>query len=153
MTKIVVAYYSKTGNTEKVANLISDGAKSIPGTVVETVKADDLNIKEAVKADGFAFGSPSYFSMMSGSLLTLLTELYLSREELAGKPMVAFATGIGGQTKTTENIEGILKAFNPKLIQPSLAIGKDFSDSDKQQTRKLGENLAKVAAEEKALKS
>ena len=58
--------------------------------------------------------------------------------------MVAFATGGGSQTKTTANIESILKAFNPKLILPGLAIGNKISETDKQQAKQLGEKLAKT---------
>ena len=82
--------------------------------------------------------------MMSGPLLTLLTEFYFLREKLAGKPMVAFATGGGSQTKTTENIESILKAFNPKVILPGLSVGTKISEIDKQQAKQLGEKLAKT---------
>ena len=146
MPKILVAYYSKTGNTKQVAEAIADGAKSVKGVNVEIKNVPDISAKEAIEADGFAFGSPTYFSMMSGPLLTLLTELYFEREKLAGKPMVAFATGVGGQAKTIENVESILKAFNPKLIQPGLAIGKTFSETDKQQAKELGEKLAKALA-------
>jgi NAD(P)H dehydrogenase (quinone) len=150
MTKILIAYYSKTGNTEKIAQLIAEGAKSIHEVNVEIKKTDNIDAKEAAEADGFAFGSPAYFSMMSGPMLTLLTELYFVRDKLAGKPMVAFATGGGSQTKTIDNIESVLKAFNPKLIQPGLAIGNTISDADKQQARKLGETLAKAVTETKA---
>ena len=146
MPKVLVAYYSKTGNTKQIAEAIAEGAKSIKGVNVELKNVEDINAKEAVEADGFAFGSPSYFSMMSGPLLTFLTELYFVREKLAGKPMVAFATGAGSQTKTTANIESILKAFNPKLILPGLAIGNKISETDKQQARQLGEKLAKSMA-------
>ena len=144
MPKVLVAYYSKSGNTKQIAEAIAEGAKSVKGVDVEIKKVEDINPKEAAEADGFAFGSPSYFSMISGPLLTLLTELYFVREKLAGKPMVAFATGIGGQTKTIGNIEGILKAFNPKLILPGLAVGKTISETDKQQAKQLGEKLAKT---------
>ena len=146
MPKILVAYYSKTGNTKQVAEAIAEGAKSVKGVNVEIKNVADISAKEAVEADGFAFGSPAYFSMMSGPLLTLLTELYFVREKLAGKPMVAFATGVGGQAKTIGNVESILKAFNPKLIQPGLAIGKTLSETDKQQAKQLGEKLAKALA-------
>ena len=149
MTKILIAYYSKTGNTEKIANLIAEGAKSVQGVTVETKKVDTIDAKEAVKADGFAFGSPSYFSIMAGPLLTLLTEFYFNKDALAGKPMAAFATGVGSQTKTAENVESILKAFNPKLIQPFLTIGKNISATDEAQAKKLGEKLATAAKEAK----
>ncbi len=143
MKKVLVAYYSKSGNTKQVAEAIAEGAKSIKGVNVEIKNVTDITAKEAVEADGFAFGSPSYFSVMSGPLLTLLTELYFVREKLAGKPMVAFTTGIGGQVKALENIESILKAFNPKLILPGLSIGNKISETDKQQAKQLGEKIAK----------
>jgi multimeric flavodoxin WrbA len=134
----------KPENTKQVAEAIAEGAKSVKGVDVEIKNVADINAKEAVEADGFAFGSPAYFSMMSGPLLTLLTEFYFLREKLAGKPMVAFATGGGRQTKTTENIESILKAFNPKVILPGLAVGTKISEIDKQQAKQLGEKLAKT---------
>ena len=84
--------------------------------------------------------------MMSGPLLTLLTEFYFNREKLAGKPMAAFATGGGSQAKTVEHIESILKAFNPKLIQPGIAASNTISNADEQQAKALGEKLAKAAA-------
>lgn len=142
MKKLLVAYYSKSGNTKQVAEAIAEGAKAVKDVNVETKNVTDINAKEAVEADGFAFGSPSYFSVMAGPLLTLLTELYFVREKLSGKPMVAFATGVGGQVKALENIESILKAFNPKLIQPGLSIGNKLSETDKQQAKQLGEKIA-----------
>jgi hypothetical protein len=79
--------------------------------------------------------------MMSGPLLTLLTELYFVKDKLAGKPMVAFATGAGSQTQAIANIESVLKAFNPK-IQAGLAVGNAISATDEQQAKKIGETLA-----------
>jgi NAD(P)H dehydrogenase (quinone) len=86
MPKVLVAYYSKTGNTKQVAEAIVKGAKSVKGVTVEVKKIEDINAKEAVEADAFAFGSPSYFSIMSGPLLTLLTEFYFVREKLEANP-------------------------------------------------------------------
>ncbi|MGD6808625.1 MAG: flavodoxin family protein [Candidatus Bathyarchaeia archaeon] len=141
MKKILIAYYTKSGNTEKIANLIAEGAKTVPDVTVELKKANTINAAEASEADAFAFGSPTYFSMMSGPLLTLLTELYFVKDKLAGKPMVAFATGAGSQTQAIANIESVLKAFNPQ-IQTGLAVGNAISATDEQQAKKIGETLA-----------
>jgi NAD(P)H dehydrogenase (quinone) len=99
---------------------------------------------QAAHADEFAFGSPTYFSLMSGPLLSALTEFYFVKDQLAGKPMTAFATGAGSQTKATETIESVLKAFNPKLL-PGLAVGATPSDTDQTQAQKLGAELANAA--------
>lgn len=106
---MLIAYYSKTGNTETIAKMISEGAKSVKNVNVEVEDAQTIDAKKASEADGFAFGSPSYFSIMSGPMLSLLTELYFLKDKLASKPMTAFATGIGSQTKTVENLKASLK--------------------------------------------
>lgn len=66
MKKLLIAYYSKTGNTKKIAESIYEGAKSVSGVNVEFKNVESIDAKEAVEADGFAFGSPSYFSIMLG---------------------------------------------------------------------------------------
>jgi NAD(P)H dehydrogenase (quinone) len=144
MPKILIAYYSKTGNTQQIAQAIAQGAQTTPNTTVEIKNVETITPTEAANADAFAFGSPAYFSLMSGPLLTLLTELYFVREKLANKHIMAFATGGGSQTKTVENIESVLKAFNPKLVQ-GLAVGS-VSDTDKQLASAAGEKLAKAIA-------
>ena len=64
--------------------------------------------------------------------------------------MAAFATGGGSQAKTVESIESILKAFNPKIIQPGVAVSSTISKADEQQAKALGEKLAKAAALKKS---
>jgi NAD(P)H dehydrogenase (quinone) len=145
MPKILIAYYTKSGNTEKIAKLIVEGAKTVPGVTVELKKAETINPQEVTEADAIAFGSPTYFSMMSGPLLTLLTELYFIKDKIASKPMVAFATGAGSQTQAIANIESVLKAFNPKL-QAGLAVGAEVSATDEQQAKKTGQTLAAAVA-------
>ncbi|MCW4025579.1 MAG: flavodoxin [Candidatus Bathyarchaeota archaeon] len=137
-----MAYYTKTGNTQKTAEQIAQGAKT-PNTTTEVKPVTDITPQEAAQADAIAFGSPAYFSLMSGPVLTLLTEMYFIKDKFAGKPMTAFATGGGSQTKTVENIETILKVFNPKLT-PGVAVSSDLTETEQEQARKLGAALAKA---------
>ena len=143
MKKLIIAYYSRTGNTKKVAESISEGAKNVSDVNVVLQNIESINPKEAVEADGFALGSPSYFSIMSGPMLSLLTEFYFLKDKLANKPMTVFATGVGNQVNTAENIECIIKAYNPKLI-PGIVTSADISETDLQNAKKLGEELAKT---------
>lgn len=142
MTQILVIYYSKTGNSEKLAKIVAEGAKQVPGVTVELRKAETVNLKEVVEADGYAFGSPSHFSIMSGQILTLLTDLYAHREKLFGKPMAVFTTGAGGQVTALENIERIIGVFNPRFIKPGIAIQGAPKEADKTQAMALGKKLA-----------
>jgi len=141
-SKILVIYYSKTGNTEKLARAVAEGAKQVPGVTVELMKAEAANLKEIVEADGCAIGSPSHFSIMSGQILTLLTDLYPHREKLSGKPMAVFTTGTGGQVTALENIERIIGVFNPRFIKPGIAVQGAPREADRAQAMALGKKLA-----------
>lgn len=144
MTKILIAYYTKSGNTEKIAKLIADGAKTVPSITVELKKAETITASQASEADALAFGTPTYFSLMSGPILTLLTELYFIKDKIAGKPMLAFATGAGSQTAAIASVESVLKAFNPKL-QTGFAVGNAITAIDEEQAKKTGAALAAAA--------
>jgi multimeric flavodoxin WrbA len=141
MKKLLILYYSKTGKTKKIAEEILEGAKKNPNIASKMVDVQNIQPEEVAVADGFAFGSPTYFSGMSAPVLSLLTDLFFIKDKVTGKPMASFSTGAGGQAKTIENIESVLKTFNPKLIT-GLAFGQEFSDSDLSDAQKLGEKLA-----------
>jgi multimeric flavodoxin WrbA len=148
-SRILVIYDSRSGMTEKIGKVVAEGARRIPGTTVQLKRADALNPKEAAAADGYAFGSPSHFGIMSGKLLTALTDLHSHRLKMAGKPMAVFTTGTGGQVSALENIERIIGIFNPTFVKPGIAIETVPGRSnpwkvDKAQATDLGERLAKA---------
>lgn len=73
--KILIAYASRTGNTEKLAQAIADGVKKVEGIAVEIRRAKDVKPGEAISADGYAFGSHSAFEYMAGEIKTLFEDL------------------------------------------------------------------------------
>jgi multimeric flavodoxin WrbA len=151
MTKILIIYDSRKGMTEKIARVVAEGAKRTPGTTVQLKRADAINPKDVAAADGYAFGSPSHFGIMSGKILTALTDLHSVRLKMAGKPMAVFTTGTGGQVTALENIERIIGIFNPTFVKPGIAI-ETVPDRaspwriDRTQAADLGERLSKAVA-------
>ncbi|MEM1586161.1 MAG: flavodoxin domain-containing protein [Candidatus Bathyarchaeia archaeon] len=146
MVRVLIVYDSRTGNTEKLAEAVSRGARKVPGVEVVLKKARDVMPDDITSADAYAFGSPSHFSIMSGEILTMFTNIYPHRHALAGKPACVFTTGAGGQVTALENIERILGTFNPKWIKPGVAVEGAPKAKDLEQAEKLGEKLAKAAA-------
>ena len=142
--KILIMYHSRTGNTEKLAEAVAEGVKRVSGVTVELKRAESVTPEDVIDADGYAVGSPSHFSIMSGQILTLLTDLYSIRHKMAGKPMAVFTTGTGGQVTALENIERIIGVFNPRFVKPGIAIEGAPREADKLQAAKLGEKLAKA---------
>ncbi len=58
MSKVLVVYWSGTGNTERMAELVSGGAVS-SGAEVTLKRVSEASVGEIVKYDVVAFGSPA----------------------------------------------------------------------------------------------
>lgn len=118
---ILVIFTSWGGNTEALATAIAEGARGAGnGNVDVTVKrARDVRRSDIEAASALAFGSPTSYSYMSGELKTLFDDALADKEAFEGKPVIAFATGKGGQLKCIQSIEGILEFFNVHFVQRS----------------------------------
>ncbi|MFC1866107.1 flavodoxin domain-containing protein [Chloroflexota bacterium] len=90
MAKILVAYASITGNTEKMAQYIAEGVRfSRSEAKVKNIST----IKENDTLDGFngyIFGSPTYHRDMTGNMKTFL--LFAKKANLEGKLAGTFGT-------------------------------------------------------------
>jgi len=56
VVKVLVIYDSRTGNTERLAQAIANGARKVSGVEVKLMKARDAILDDMVKADAYAFG-------------------------------------------------------------------------------------------------
>ena len=140
--------------TKKVAEVVAEGARRVSKVTVELKTAETVTAQDAITADGYAVGSPSHFGLMSGKILTVLTDLYAIRDKMAGKPATVFTTGAGDQAKALENIERIIEVFNPQFVKPGIAIetvaGRALPwETEKAHAADLGEKLAKAVTKEK----
>ena len=90
MGKVLIAYTSMTGNTEKMAQYIAEGVRfSESDAIVKNIS----DIKEANTLDGFngyIFGSPTFHRDMAGNMKTFL--FLAKRANLDGKSAGAFGS-------------------------------------------------------------
>ena len=119
MAKILIIYYSRTGNTQKMAQIISDGLKTGSHDVVFK-KVEDTSIEDLKSADGIIIGSPTYYGGMAGQIKLLLDESVKLHGKLDGKVGAAFSTAanIAGGNETT-----ILDIINAMLIHGMIMQG------------------------------
>ncbi len=82
MAKVLVVYYSGTGNTRAMAEAVAEGAKEVAGVEVILKEAEQASVNDLVTVDAVAFGSPTYFSYMAGVLKALFDKAWLSRSEI-----------------------------------------------------------------------
>ena len=124
MSKVLVAYYSRTGNTAKMAESVAAGVRAA-GVEVTLCPINELTADDLVQYDGLIFGSPTYYGAMTGEMKQLFDESVAHHGQLAGKVGGAFASSanIGGGNETT--ILGILQAF---LIHGMIVEGNAHGD-------------------------
>ena len=90
MSKILVLYYSRTGNTEKMAEAVVEGAKSVDGVEVELsyhVDAEDLSGFDAILV-----GSPTYNHTIPIDMERLFEDAAAKSISLKGKVGGAFGS-------------------------------------------------------------
>jgi NAD(P)H dehydrogenase (quinone) len=124
MAKALVCYYSRTGNTEKMAAKI---AESLRGEGLETdlKKAEETDISDLLNYDCLVFGSPTYYGTMAWPLKKLLDESVKYHRKLKGRVGGAFASSgnLAGGNETT-----ILDILNALLIHGMVVQGEPTGD-------------------------
>ncbi len=142
MAKIMVVYHSMTGNTEKMAKAVTEGAGSVEGVDVHLIKASAVNIKDLEEADGYVFGAPNTFGGMAGELRALFDNAWKIKEKMTGKPAVAF-TSENQDTKTAlQDIERFFKYYRLEKAVDGVVAFKTPSDGDLEACREIGRILA-----------
>jgi len=63
--RILIAYHSRTGNTEKMAAAVREGAASVTGVEIVLRKVDEVTSDDIVKADGIVLGTPVEWGNLS----------------------------------------------------------------------------------------
>ena len=96
MAKALIVYATRTGETEKIANLIAEGIR-FSGHEAEIKKVTDVKKEEDLKGfDAVVLGSPTYHGEMVQGMKTLL--FMAEKAELGGKVGGAFgAFGWSGE--------------------------------------------------------
>jgi flavodoxin len=90
MKKILIAYTSRAGTTEKMANYLAEGVR-MAGNEAKLVKTSSLKKEEDFAGfDGYLFGCPTYHKDMTGGMKQFLFIAETAR--LKGKMGGAFGS-------------------------------------------------------------
>ena len=90
MKRVLVAYSSRTGNTEKMANYIAEGVR-ITGNEAVVIKVEGIKKPEEIQGyDAYIFGSPTYHKDMTAPMKTFL--FLAQKAGLEGKLAGAFGS-------------------------------------------------------------
>ena len=109
--RVLIIYDSKTGNTEKMALAVAEGAKEAEGVNVLVKKAEKTTNEDLLKADGIIVGSPTYYGQMSGKIKAMFDESVKIHGKLEGKVGAAFTSSGGIASGAETTIISILEAM------------------------------------------
>ena len=112
MSRLLVVYDSKTGNTEMMARGVGEGARET-GLEVEVKRVEETELADLVGADGIVLGSPTRFCTMSDKMKALIDKsIGIYPGKLQNKVGAAFtsagAVGGGGETTLLSLIQAML---------------------------------------------
>jgi len=109
--KILVLYFSKGGNTRKLAEGVAQGVDGVDGaeSVLKTCEA--VTKEDFLEASGIVAGTPVYFGGMAAELKQIFDGFVSTRRKMEGKVGAAFTTSgdAAGGKETT--MMGIIQAF------------------------------------------
>jgi NAD(P)H dehydrogenase (quinone) len=152
--QILVLYYSRGGNTKKLALEVAKGIKSTG------VKALVKNTQEVLKEDfvdsaGIIAGSPVYFGSMAADLKRVFDEFVSVRRKTEDKVGAAFSTGghhTGGKETTILSILQCMLIYSMIIVGDPLSASGHYGvgcvgtpdDSASDDAFKLGERVASL---------
>ena len=154
MAKVLVVYHSRSGNTQRMAEAVVEGASSVKDADVTLKKVDDATPEDMLSADAIIMGSPVYYGTMAAELKKLIYVSVKHHGKLEGKVGGAFATAgvMGGGLETT--VTDILHALlvHGMIVQGTskgphygpVAVGAP-DEKAKGHCRDLGKRVAELA--------
>jgi len=107
LVKVLVTYHSLSGNTERMAEAVVDGVKSVSGTETLLKRVGKVTADDLFSADAVVVGSPVYWSNMSGEVKTFFDNWQFKFGvfpdfKMKNKIGAAFATG--GQVSSGKEV-------------------------------------------------
>jgi len=138
--KLLVVYDSQTGNTEKMAKAVAEGAESVAG--VEVVLKYYVQPKELEEASAIIFGSPTYHHDMTLPIKHILEEASKANVKLQGKIGAVFGS-YGWSGEAPKLILEVLKnRFDMETIDSELTMLYTPDNDGLEKCRNLGKTVA-----------
>ncbi len=124
MVRVLICYYSRSGNTKKMAYLIQKGVME-EDVEVDTKDVKEVKVDELRNYDGIILGSPTYYGLPAAQIKDLLDKSVKYHGKLEGKVGGAFSSSsnIGGGNETT-----VLALLEALLIHGMVVCGDPSGD-------------------------
>lgn len=158
MAKVVIIYDTKTGNTERMAQAVAEGAKTVENTVVFTLNLGTKWPVSTLKdADAIVIGSPTKYGNITAAVSDFFQTLgYLQSEKfvvLKGKKGAAFGSYGWDGGWNTQRIEEEMAKLGVETVASAVsavdqggAMETRISKYDLDKCHELGKKVAQAIA-------
>lgn len=148
MTRALIVYESKYGNTKLAAEKIAEGMSEISGGEAMLIEVKKVDLGQIARYDVILVGSPNHMGQATSSIRKFIDKL--GELNLEGKQAAVFDTYQGGDfEKAVKKMEKQIgqKAPALKLIAPGLSIRVDrmkgpISDGELPKCKEFGAMIA-----------
>ena len=144
MSKAVIIYDSRSGNTGMMAKAIEEGMKEA-GVEVVSKRTVNASANDLIDADAVVLGAPTYHHDLIASMKTFLFEM--EKANLKGKVGAAFGS-YGWSGESVQMMTDTMKhVFGMNVIEPGLKMLRRPDEGGLKQCREFGRKIAEKIKE------
>lgn len=154
--QILVLYFSRSGNTKKLAEAIAEGVKLAGDVQVVLKTTDEVTKEDFLNSEGVVAGSPVYFGGMASQLKDVFDRFVGVRQKMGDRVGAAFATSgdqSGGKETTMFSIIQALMIYGMIIVGDPLDATGHYGvsctgapdEKTLENARKLGKRVALLA--------
>jgi len=148
--QILVLYYSRSGNTKKLAQAIARGVETVDGVRAVLKSTGEVTKDDFLNSNGIIAGSPVYFGVMAADLKKVFDEFVSLRKKMENKVGAAFATSgdpTGGKETTMFSIIQAMMIYGMVIVgDPMSATGHYGTACEGEPDEKARGNGARLGA-------
>jgi NAD(P)H dehydrogenase (quinone) len=118
--RVLIVYYSQTGNTREMAEAVANGARTVAGVEVKLQTTAETTFPDLMAADAIIVGSPVYNANAAPEVMNFINSWPFNGAPFKDKIGAAFVTG-GGVSAGEELVQ--LNILHSMMIFGMLVVG------------------------------
>jgi flavodoxin short chain len=145
MSKAIIIYETRTGNTQALAKAIQEGMKEA-GVEVLLKRTGETRANDLADVDAVVLGAPTYHHDLVSAMKTFLFEM--EKAALKGKTGAAFGS-YGWSGESVQMMSDTMKhIFKMKVIEPGLKLLGRPTESSLEKAKEFGRKIAERIKEQ-----
>jgi len=141
--ELLIVYHSQSGNTERLAMALEEGARKVERVLTRRMKACAVIAADFRDCSALVVCSPEYFGYMAGAIKDLFDRTYEEiRDQVIGKSYTVVISAGNDGTGALNSIERIVLGYRLRRVQEPIICKGPVTEDMLEKCRNLGQTLA-----------